>query len=192
MSPTQRAAREPAPPEAPEVSETKEDFATHFSKGVDRLAEIQKKSIDLAAQHQIEAIEIWKSAAQKFPGAPRLPILDLVVNTIERFAETQKYAVDLVVEQNKMFADLVKEGTETADSTKSNATNLVQKAVERSVATHKKFLDQSATQTKAAFEATRQQFGFTGNRAEAVSDSFQRGVDTIVEAQKDLLDVVTH
>jgi len=192
MSPAQRTNREATPPEMAENPEVSGNFVNHYARGVDRLAEIQKKCIDLATQHEIEGIEMWKAMAQKMPGAPRLPMLDLLANTMERIAETQKYAIDLVVEQNRMLTDLAKEGVANVDTTKGNATNLMQQAVERSVATHKKFLDHSATQTKAAFETTRQQFGFTGGRADAVADSFQRGVDTIIEAQKDLLDVVTH
>jgi len=192
VSPAQRVNREPTPPDMAEAPEIGGNFAAHYAKGVDRLAEMQKKCIDVVTQHEIEGVEMWKKTAQKFPGAPRLPLLDLIGNTLERIAETQKYVIDLVVEQNKMFADLVKEGVAAVDIGKGNATNLMQQAVEHSVATHKKFLDHSATQTKAAFETTRQQFGFTGGRADAVADSFQRGVDTIIEAQKELLDVVTH
>lgn len=193
MSPAQKVNREPAPPpEMPELKQVGEKIVSHFANGVDRLAEAQKKWIDLAVQHELETLDLWKEMAQKWPSVPRIPMLDLIANNLERFAEVGKNAIDFVVEQNKSVVGLVKEGSTTFDSSKDTATNLLQQTMEHTVATQKKFLDQSANQTKAVFDATRQQFGFTGSQAEAAADSFHRGVDTIVEAQKDLLDVVTH
>lgn len=192
MSPAQKANREPAPPEVPEFKQVSEKVAAHYSNGVDRLAEAQKNCIDLAVQHELESVDLWKELALKWPGVSRIPMLDLVANSLERFAEVQKSAIDFVVEQNRSLTGLWKEGASALESSKDSTTNLLQQTMERTVATQKRILDQSANQTKAVFDATRQQFGFTGGRAEAVADSFHRGVDTIVEAQKDLLDVVTH
>jgi hypothetical protein len=70
--------------------------------------------------------------------------------------------------------------------------NLTNQAVERSVSTQKKALETAAAQTKAAMEAARQQLGFTGQPADAAVNTFQRGVDSFVEAQKEMLDLVTH
>jgi hypothetical protein len=56
----------------------------------------------------------------------------------------------------------------------------------------KKALENTAAQTKAVVDIAKHQFGFTGPQADAMTESFHRGVDTIVEAQKDLMDIVTH
>jgi hypothetical protein len=72
------------------------------------------------------------------------------------------------------------------------AVNLTNQAVERSVTAQKKVLETAAAQTKAAMEAARQQLGFTGLPADAAASSFQRGMDSFVEAQKEMLDLVTH
>ena len=68
--------------------------------------------------------------------------------------------------------------------------NMTSQAVERSVAAQKKVLENAAEQTKATVEAARKQWGFTGAPVEAAVTSFQRGVDTIVDAQKEILDLV--
>jgi hypothetical protein len=60
------------------------------------------------------------------------------------------------------------------------------------VATHKKVLDLAAAQTKEVFENTRDQFGPAGSTMEAAADSIQRGVTAIVDAQKQLLEMVIH
>ena len=65
----------------------------------------------------------------------------------------------------------------------------MQQTVEHSVAAQKKALDNSAAQTKAAFETAKQQFGLAGTPAEAAAESFQRGVDSLIETQKELLDI---
>lgn len=188
----QKANREQVPPDLPELQHLSQKIVAHCASGVDRLGEAQKRCIDLAVQHELESLDIWKELAQRWPGTPRLPMLDMVATGIEQLAEVQKSAIDFVLEQNKSLTGLMQEGATALDGSKSSATNLIQQTMEHTVATQKKILDQAANQTKAAFDTTRQQFGFTGSRADAVADSFHRGVETIVDAQKDLLDVVTH
>lgn len=195
MIPTPRATREPDSQEAADVKQVGEDLAAHFVNGIDRVAEVQKKCIDLAVQHELESVNIWKELTPKWSASSRVsgaPMPDLVASNIERFAEVQKNAIDFMAEQNKSLLGLMKDGAATLDRSKDSTANILQQAVEHTVAAQKNFLDQSANQTKAVFDATRQQFGLTGDRAEAVAGSFHRGVDTIVEAQKDLLDVVAH
>jgi dTDP-D-glucose 4,6-dehydratase len=67
--------------------------------------------------------------------------------------------------------------------------NLATQAVERSVTAQKKVVETTVAQTKAVMEATRQQMNVAGIPADAVN-SFRRGVDTFVEAQKEMLDLV--
>jgi hypothetical protein len=64
--------------------------------------------------------------------------------------------------------------------------------VERAAAVQKKVLDQTATQTKLVLDTVKQQFGFAGWPAGAAVDSIHRGVDAVIEAQKDLLDIAVH
>jgi len=64
--------------------------------------------------------------------------------------------------------------------------------MERSVAIQKKGLDFSAAQTKAMFEMVKKQFGITGGPVEAVANSFHRGMETVIETQKELLDMAVH
>jgi hypothetical protein len=67
-----------------------------------------------------------------------------------------------------------------------------QEGVERAVATQKKVLDHAAAQSKEVFDTTREKFAANGGPAEAVADSIQRGVNAIVDAQKELLAMVVH
>jgi len=186
MIATKKAPNEPAETVAAEKPDVVESVVTLYTNGVERLAEVQKKSIDLAAQQNAELINTWKKFTEVAPGGPGFFMLDLTSNAFDRFAETQKGVIDLVVEQSHALANLAKERTA---KTNEGAASFVQEMVERSVTTQKKALDSSAAQSKAAFETAKKQFGLKGTPAEAAADSFQRGVDTLVETQKEILDI---
>ena len=135
----------------------------------------------------------WQSAWKKFTlPVPGVLMLDLATTAFERFAETQKGAIDLMVEQTHALAELVKERKVKATDTMEEGKTTAQEAIEHSVAAQKTALDYTTKQTKAAFETAKQQFGYAGTPAGTAADSMERGMDVVVEAQKELLDLVAH
>ena len=194
MSPTPKPVREAVmdePHEAiHEAAEVRNNFVTLFTRGIDRLADMQKRSIDIAVQQNVEVIDTYKKLVLKVPGVPRWPMLDVATTVLERFADTQKHAIDLAVEQSHAMIDAVKDRASVANKATEAAVNLTNQAVERSVAAHKKVVETTVAQTKAVLEATRQQMGAAGVPADAAVNSFQKGVDTFVEAQREMLDLV--
>ncbi len=189
MGTTQRVHRDPAMPEPPEKIDFGESWARLFTSGVERIAEVQKKTIDIAVQHNTELVDLWKKAVQKLPGAPGLFFLELENSGIERFAGVHRATIDLFVEQSRAFAEMLKERTTAAAKVNEEADSFAKKSVERVIAMQKKALDQSAAQAKEVLEASNKQFGVKGSPVEAAADSIQRGVDAIVDAQKELLDM---
>jgi hypothetical protein len=193
MSPTPKApVREAVADQQHQAAEVRNTFVTLFARGIDRLADMQKRSIDMAVEQNAELIHVYKKFAQKMPATPRVPLFEVAGTIFERYADAQKNAIDLAVEQSHSWIDSTKDRVEVAGKTVEAAVNLTNQAVERSVTAQKKVLETAAAQTKAAMEAARQQLGFTGVPADAAASSFQRGVDTFVEAQKEMLDLVTH
>jgi len=174
---------------AAEKTEIVDTITSLYTTGVERIAEVQKKGIDLAVKQNAELLDAWKKIAQAVPGAPGLFMLDLASNAFERYADTQKGAIDLVLEQSHALAELVKERATATAEAFAGAPGIVKQTVDQSVAAQKKALDYSAAQTKAAFVSAREQFGIKGTPAEAVADTFQRGVDSLIESQKELLDI---
>src|SRR5271168_3854200 len=75
-------------------------FVPLYTKSVQRLAELQKKSLEVAAQQNAELVENCKKAFSFIPESPGSFWFDLVGQSFERFVEVQKEAVDLAVEQN--------------------------------------------------------------------------------------------
>ena len=173
-------------------SEIRDDTATLFLRGVERIAEAQKQFVDLALQHNKEMADVLKKAAAKIPGAPRVPIMDLAYDAVNRYADIQKSAVDFVVEQNRIWTDVWMDRTGSVKKSGEAATKAMKHAMESSFSVHKKALEHTAAQTKAVMDAARDQFGMPGNQADAMTDTFRRGMDTIVEAQKELLNLVVH
>lgn len=187
MSAAQRM-REPGGPPEKEKADWTESVANLFTAGVGRIAEIQKKSVDIAAQHNRELLDVWKKAVQKIPGAPGLFLMELEGSGFDRFAEIHKAAIDLAVEQSKAFGEMLNERTTTAGKVREGVDDFTRKSVERVIAMQKKALEQSAAQARAVVEKSSKQFG-ESSQMEAAADSVQRGVNAIVDAQKELLDM---
>jgi len=187
MDPKEAVPSGPETAAAGEQVDVIESMTRLYTSGIERLAEIQKKALDAAVQHNAEVVSTWK----KHPvAAPGVLVLDLATTAFERFAETQKGAIDLVIGQTHALAGLVKERKLRAADSMEEGKARAQEIIEHSIATQKKALDYSAKQAKAAFDTAKQQLGYAGTPVEAAADSMQRGMEVIVEAQKELLDVV--
>jgi hypothetical protein len=164
-----------------------ESMTQLYAGGIERLAEIQKKGLEIAVTHNAEVVNTLKKQMLPMPGAL---MLDLATTAFEHFADTQKGAINLVVEQTQALASVVKERKMKATDTIEEGKKRAKEAIEHTVAAQKTALDYTAKQAKAAFEAAKQQLGYPGTPAGAAADSMQRGMEVVVEAHKDLLDVL--
>jgi len=159
-----------------------------YEKNVERLADLEKKSLEVAAEQSAEWINACKKAFHVEPDAPGLFVFDLFGRTFERFVEAQAGFIDLAVEQSHTMAGLAKERSAYATKMAEGVTTLVQQTVEHSVAAQKKMLDHVAEQQKAAYGAAKKQFRISNSPA---TDAFQTGMDTMFETQKAVLDIAS-
>jgi hypothetical protein len=164
-----------------------ESMTELYTNGIERLAEVQKKGLEIAVKHNAEVAGAWKKFALPVPG---VLMLDLANTAFERFADTQKGAIDLMVEQTRTFSKLVKERKFKATETMEQGKKSAKEAIEHSVAAQKTALDYTTKQTKAAFETAKQQLGYAGTPVGTAADSMERGMDIVLEAHKELLDLV--
>src|SRR5579863_1938369 len=107
MSTSKKSTKSAA--EAAKKNDAAEAFIPLYTKNVERLAELQKKSLDIAAEQNGELIEACKKAVRFIPEAPGMFLVDLIGQTFERFVETGKGAIDLAVEQSHAVVGLAKE-----------------------------------------------------------------------------------
>jgi hypothetical protein len=189
MSPAAKPRRNAAAEEPIKEKEIRENFASLYAKSVERMAEIQKHSIDLAVQQNRETIGLWKHLTEKLPWAPPVNGFEEAETTLERFAGTQKTAIDLVVDQTHAFVEMVKDRAAAADKTADSVLKFAKQSFDRSLDAQKKATDAAVNGTKSVYENAREHFEFPGGAA--VADSIQHGVDAIVEAQKELLETVS-
>ena len=83
-----------------------ESMTELYINGIERLADVQRKGLEIAVKHNAEVACAWKKFTLPMPG---VLMLDLATAAFERYAETQKGAIDLMVEQTHTFSKLVKE-----------------------------------------------------------------------------------
>ncbi len=181
-----KVTHKPAPAEKAEVLE---NFVPLYMKGIEAIAELQKKTLEIAAQQNAEWVGAGKKAVNRYiPAAQVNPVFDLAAQAFDAILEGQKEAIGLVLEQNQTVAGFAKEGLESVSKLTSGLTSLFQKSVEYSVAMQKKSLEFAAEQNKVVYETAARQFGgFAGTPVE----SFQRSWDALVETQKKVLDIAS-
>jgi hypothetical protein len=187
MKATDKGPEGPVTAAAGEKPDFVEASVQLYTTGIERLAEAQKKAIDLAIDHNAEMVRTWKKQAWAAPG---LFMLDLAATAFDRYAETQKGMINLAVEQTHTLSGLVMERKVKAGKVVDDSMARAQEAIDQSVAAQKTALDYATKQTKAAFETAKKQFSYDGTPAGAAADSVQRGIEVVVEAQKELLDVL--
>jgi hypothetical protein len=172
----------------------KADFTEVFSpvivNSIERVADLQKKTLDIAAQQTAEWVGAWKQAFSFFPMMSPAFIFDVAGQAVQTTIETQKSAIDLVVEQTKSAAEITKIRTDAYGKIANGVASTVKNSVERTVEAQKKVLDFASAQNKVVFEATKKELG-AGGPATVVVDAFQRGAEAVIESQKSVLNVAS-
>ncbi len=100
-----------------EKTEVVETFIPLYEKNVERLADLEKKSLEMAAEQNAEWIEACKKTFRVTPETPGFFLFDLLDQTFERLVETEKEVIDLAVEQSHAVAGLAKERGASATKT---------------------------------------------------------------------------
>lgn len=187
MKPTETEPVGPATVAADERLNLIESLNQLYTRNVKRFAEFQKKAVDLAAEQNAEMIGTWKKHAKTSPFVPEM--LDLHSATFDRVVEAQKAAIDVMVEQSHAWAGLVRERAETATKAIETGTKFARTSIEHAVEMQKTAIDFSAKQAAAALDNAKKHFGDAGVPINEAVDSMQRGVDAVVGAHKELLDI---
>ena len=170
-------------------SEVNDVFAPFYVNTVNRVAELQKSSLDAVAEQTNEFVAAWKKAASYFPVPTPTFFFDVFGQAVQTAVETQKSAIDLAVEQAEAVAEITKQRVNAYSEIAETATEAFRTTVSRSVEAQKKMLEFAAQQNKAVWEATRKQIG--NGPASVIVDTFERGANTVIEAQKSILDATT-
>jgi hypothetical protein len=186
MPSTSKSTKKAAVAASPEFVDA---FSPLVLNSVARVADLQKKTLDIAAEQSAELIGAWKQAFSYFPVTPPAFLFDVAGQAVQTAIETQKGAIDLVVEQANAVTGVAKQRAEAYSKIAAGVTATIQKSVERSVEAQKKVLEFAGEQNKAVFESTKKQLGAAAGPATVLVDTFQRGANAVIEAQKSFLDI---
>ena len=188
MRTTSKSTRKAAGAVIPEFVDS---FPPVVLNSVAQVADLQKKTLDIAAEHTAEWIAGWKKAFSYFPVTPPAFIFEGAGQAVQTGIENQKGAIDLVVEHTNAAARIAKVRTEAYSKIVEGVTTAVRKSVERSVEAQKKVLEFASEQNKAVFESTKKHLGATAGPAPAIVDTFQRGANAVIEAQRSFLNIAS-
>jgi hypothetical protein len=170
---------------AREVAET---LTPVYLKGIQRGADLQRKSLDVAAEQANDWIAVYKKAFSYLPVAAPTFFFDLAERVVENVVDTQKNVIDLFVEQSEASASTVNERAGAYNKVAEGVAAAAQASVARSVEAQQKALSFAAEQSSAFYKNAKNQFGV--KPVAAVIDTVERGTKAMLEAQKSLIDVV--
>jgi hypothetical protein len=124
------------------------EFADLFLKGVERAADMQKKSLEAAVQLNAKALESMKKAAQAGPRTVG-GVFDLAEQALEQYAEAHKKVIDQMVKQTTLLVETTRAGGESAKRVAAEVTKTIQQSMEQAVEAEKKSLGFGAQQAKS-------------------------------------------
>ena len=166
-----------------------EDFVPLYFKGLELIAELQKKTLELAAQQNHASLEAGEKAVNRFVPATQVkPFFDVTAQAFDAVLGAEKDVIDLVIAQNQTLSGFTQEGAESLSRTATGLAELFRKTIECSVAVQKKSLEFAAEQNKRLYQTAEQQVGIPETPA---VELFRRGLDALLETQKAVLDVAS-
>jgi hypothetical protein len=184
MTTTSKSTHKAAAAVKPEFVDT---FSPLVLNSVERVADLQKKTLDIGAEQTGEWIGAWKKTLSYFPVTTLPFFFDVAGQALQTAIETQKSAIDMVVEQTHAANGIAKVRGEAYSKIADGVTASIQKSVERSMEAQKTILEFASEQNTAVCESTKKQFGTAAGPAAVIVDTFQRGAHAVIEAQKSFL-----
>lgn len=189
MNPTEKSTREiPERPTTPEMN-LPYTMATMFHNGLQRMAHIQKTALDLAAQQNTETVETLKKTLRVPPTTPGYGFFDFAAQAFESLVHTQKTLIDMTCAQSQAVLDYTRENGATAAKLTNHLTALANETVDRTMAAQKATLDFAAHQNRIVAETVKKQAGIAGTPAAAATETMQRNVETMIDTQKEMIDL---
>lgn len=160
-----------------------------FTNSLQTMFNMQKSVLDLAVQQNAETAEAYKKVLKGTAFAPSSSVVDFATQAFEKYAGLQKSFLDLAFDQANALTQFPGLRQESPAKTGNMLTNLMQESIQRGVTAQKMALDVASQQNKALTDVLKQQL--SGTPMAAAADSIQRGVDALIETQKNVLEIAS-
>jgi hypothetical protein len=130
--------------------------ATLFSKGLERVIEASKTSLDLAVEQNAEVMASCKKAlnASSMPGSF---LFDMAGKAFEGYVTFQKSLLDLTVEQSNTAVEAAHEYSHDASEAKGGIAKVIRQSVDHTEEAQKTVLDLAAKQTREVSDTVKHQ-----------------------------------
>jgi len=162
-------------------------YLSLYHKGLERMVEAGKITLNMSAQQNNDVLAAIKKALK----GTQLDSsgLDLAGQAFEGYIAIQKNMLDMALEQSASIISAIGECVADSSKAKSELANIMQLTMDRSINAQNKVVDFASRQSKAVNENLKSQAGIAGTPVEVMTDSLQRGFDTVVSAQKEILNI---
>ncbi len=150
-------------------------------KNVERLADLQKATLDAFNRQSTEVTETMRKSFKTSPGTPSAAWLDFAEKGMNAWINAQKSVVDLIVDQSAQTVKFSGEGTQSL----TKFGEMWQQGIERTTAVQKTMLDFASQQYEAVSKAFA---GPTTGPAAEITQAMQKNVTNFVDQQKEFLD----
>jgi len=129
--------------------------ASLFSKGLERVIEASKTSLDLAVEQNTEVLDSFKKAlsASSLPGNF---LFDIAGKSFEGIVTFQKSLLDFTAEQNATAVEAAHRYSHDMSTAKEEVTHVMRQSVEHAEAAQKTALDLAAKQAKEVNNTVKQ------------------------------------
>ena len=161
--------------------------AALYEKGLERAVDAVKVALNLSLQQNADILAAIKKAL-KGTNLPGLFVLDLAGQAAEGCVAVQKQLLDLGLEQSSAAIKALQNLKLNAD-VQGDVAAAAQASLDRSLAAQNTVLEFVAKQSKAVSETVKAQPGVAGTAVETLAESMQRGFDTVLGVQKEMLDI---
>ena len=156
-----------------------------FNKGLERVVDASKTVLDLAAAQNADVLAAIKKAAK--PAQVPEFVFDLAGQAVAGQVSLQKNLLDMILAQSLSVTEASHELVQEPTKAQAGISKLIQTSVDRAANAQDSVLEYAAAQTKAVTETLKSQPNVAGTPVETVADSIQRGVETAIATQKEIV-----
>jgi hypothetical protein len=161
-------------------------YANLAINGAERGIEASKTFLSLAAAQNADILAAIRKAV-KGTALEEMPILDLTDQAVEDYLAIQNELLDLTLEQITAVTNACQSAGTNVEKARSEFANVLQTSADRAAVAQNSVVNYAARQAKAGVAAVKAQPGIAGTEAEAVAENIQRGFDSVLGAQKELV-----
>ena len=150
------------------------EYAKGVVSGIEGMEQLRRQAVEAMAVQNRELVAAWQKGAA------------LLVDGLQQSARIQHDLFEIAVERGRVASRLATENVESVSKTIAGVTAVLETVAGYAATAQKQAVEFAAAQGGSAFDAAKRQLEASGN---AAADTFKRGVNTIIETQRTVLNV---